>query len=45
MINAGARGDYPLTLEIGDLRDIAMPVRSGELNGPKLLGGDLKLPE
>ena len=45
VIDAGARGDCPLTLEIGDLSDITMPVRSGELNGPKLLGGDLKLPE
>ena len=45
VINAGARGDCPLTLEIGDLSDITMPVRSGELNGPKLLGGNLRLPE
>ena len=45
VIAAGSRGDCPLTLELGDLSDITMPLHSVELNGPKLLGGDLRIPD
>lgn len=46
VIDAGlSDDDLPLTLDVGDLSDITMPLRSNELNGPKLLGGDLRLSE
>lgn len=40
-INTGRTGDLPLTLDIGDISGITMRLRSDELNGPKLLGGQL----
>ena len=38
VIDDGTAGDRSMTLEIGDLSDITMPLRAHELNGPKLLG-------
>ena len=42
-IVTGSTGDSHLTLEIGDISDIAMPFDSVDLNSEKLLGGDIKI--
>ena len=44
-LNTGLISDSPLILEIGDISDITMSLRSAELNGETFLGGDMKLPE
>ena len=43
VIATGSVGDSPLTLDVGDLSDITIPLLASELNGPKLLGGELAL--
>lgn len=36
-------GESPRIVEIGDMRDIAHPMLSTDLNGPSLLGGNIEL--
>ena len=36
-------GDFPITLDIGDIRDIAMPILTKDINGPNFLGGRLQI--
>ena len=43
VIATGSASDCPLTLEVGDLSDITIPLLAGELNGPKFLGGEVAL--
>ena len=43
VIASGSFSNCPLTLEVGDLSDITIPLQADELNGPKLLGGGLAL--
>ena len=43
VIATGSFSDCPLTLEVGDLSDITIPLLAGELNGPKFLGGGVAL--
>ena len=43
LLDSGLPGDCPLILEIGDISDITLQLKSTELNGEKLLGGKLRL--
>ena len=43
VIDSGKLGECPLRMEIGDISDIALKFKSIELNGDKLIGGNLKL--
>ena len=43
VIATGSASDCPLTLEVGDLSDITIPLLAGELNGLKFLGGEVAL--
>ena len=43
LIDTRMPGGGPLRLEIGDISDITLQLRSSELNGEKLLGGKLEL--
>ena len=43
VIATGSASDCPLTLEVGDLSGITIPLLASELNGPKLLGGEVAL--
>ena len=36
-------GDFPITLDIGSIRDIAMPMLTEDINGPNFLGGRLQI--
>ena len=44
VIGNGPVSDAPLILEIGDIRDITWRFDFAELNGEKLLGGELAVP-
>ena len=43
VLNTGTTDDSSLVLDIGDIRDITWQMDSHELNGPKLLGGQMKI--
>ena len=40
-INSGSMSGCPLKLDIGDIKDITLVLKSAELNGPKFLGGEI----
>ena len=42
-IDTGTTGDEPLYLDIGDIRDITLRLKSDELNGPQFLGGTMEV--
>ncbi len=42
-INTGTGGNNSEIMDIGDIGDITLRLKSTELNGPKLIGGDLQL--
>ena len=44
VIDAGLRGGSPLWLDIGSISDITIKLDASELNGEKLLGGNMKIP-
>lgn len=41
-INTGTQGNDAEIMDIGDISDITLRLKSTELNGPKLIGGDLQ---
>ena len=41
-INSGTLDDNPLVLNVGDIRNISIRLKSSELNGEKLIGGDIQ---
>ena len=43
VIDSRTLGNCPLCMEIGDISDIALKLKSTELNGDKLIGGNLRL--
>ena len=42
-INRGSLGEYPLVMDIGDIRDIALQFKSTELNGKNFLAGPIEV--
>lgn len=43
LIKSNLCGSFPLFLELGDLRDITLQIKSTELNEKKFLGGEMRL--
>ena len=44
-IDTGSTSDALLKLDIGDINDITMMIKSADLNGDKFLGGEIIVPE
>ena len=42
-MNSGSLGEEPLVMDIGDISDITLQLKSSELNGEKWLGGKIEL--